>query len=268
MAYNYWTEKSIEFATQRNYLDELFKVYPISPNIRREMPKDQEMRIRDYFEEKDNMNLVRELLKWELFPIKDSYVPFLRKDRTAIDRNPNTVNRIAGLLYSLDIEEMIEKCTEPKESNRQMGPMFKQWIEKKTLGMKIVKDEEAFLSSKEPVIFNVSDEEMRRFAVKHLGYNRDKGLDFLAKINNKFVIAEAKFITAIGGHQNAQFQDAIDTLHTELENPKVKNEIVKLVIADGILYLGGRNKYNKYLKNHPEEVFISALLLREFLYQL
>lgn len=25
---NYWTQLSIEFANQRNYLDELFKVYP------------------------------------------------------------------------------------------------------------------------------------------------------------------------------------------------------------------------------------------------
>ncbi|MBQ7215732.1 MAG: hypothetical protein IJP54_08045 [Synergistaceae bacterium] len=28
---NYWTQQSIDFAQQRNYLDELFKVYPLSP---------------------------------------------------------------------------------------------------------------------------------------------------------------------------------------------------------------------------------------------
>lgn len=37
---NYWTEQSVIFANQKNYLDELFKVYPISPNIRREISND------------------------------------------------------------------------------------------------------------------------------------------------------------------------------------------------------------------------------------
>ena len=31
---NFWTSLSIEYANQRNYLDMLFKVYPMSPNIR------------------------------------------------------------------------------------------------------------------------------------------------------------------------------------------------------------------------------------------
>lgn len=28
---NHWTELSIEFAEQKNYLDELFRVYPLAP---------------------------------------------------------------------------------------------------------------------------------------------------------------------------------------------------------------------------------------------
>lgn len=31
---NIWTKQSIEFAQQRNYLDELFKVYPLNVNLR------------------------------------------------------------------------------------------------------------------------------------------------------------------------------------------------------------------------------------------
>lgn len=34
---NYWTQLSIEFANQRNYLDELFKVYPTIPEDIREI---------------------------------------------------------------------------------------------------------------------------------------------------------------------------------------------------------------------------------------
>ena len=36
---NIWTQKSIELANQRNYLDLLYKVYPMSNNLRREMKK-------------------------------------------------------------------------------------------------------------------------------------------------------------------------------------------------------------------------------------
>ena len=268
MEYNFWTEKSIEFATQRNYLDELFKVYPISPNLRREVPKDKEDLIKRAFNSQNNKELLKELLNWELFPLKDSYIPFLRRDKSAIDRNPNTVNRIAGNLYNLGYEEMFEKMTEPKETNRQIGPMFKNWVDKGTIGMKVVKNEETFIRGNEPMIYNVSDEEMKRFANSNLGYNREKGLDFIAKINNKYVLAEAKFLTDFGGHQNAQFQDAIDTLHTKLENPRVKEEIIQIIIADGVLFLKGDNKFNKYLRNNKNEVIISSLLLREYLYQL
>lgn len=268
MAYNYWTNLSIEFATQRNYLDELFRVYPISPNLRREVPRDKEEQIRNAFNNRDNRTLLMELLDWELFPIKDSYVPFLRRDRSAIDRNPNTVNRIAGNLYAIGYEEMFEKMTEPKETNRQIGPMFKNWIDRGTLGITVVRDERTFLEGNEPMIYNVSDEEMKRFANAYLGYNREKGLDFLAKINGKYVIAEAKFLTDFGGHQNAQFQDAIDTLHTQLDNPQVEEEIIQIIIADGVVFLNADNKFNKYLRENEDEVIISSLLLREYLFSI
>ncbi|MBR0518372.1 hypothetical protein IJJ97_01120 [bacterium] len=34
---NYWTKQSIELANQRNYLDLLYKIYPMSHNLRREI---------------------------------------------------------------------------------------------------------------------------------------------------------------------------------------------------------------------------------------
>jgi hypothetical protein len=34
---NHWTELSLDFANQRNYLDELFKIYPIIPGKKREI---------------------------------------------------------------------------------------------------------------------------------------------------------------------------------------------------------------------------------------
>ena len=265
---NYWTNLSVEFANQRNYLDELYRVYPISPNLRREISEDSINDITNSFEVRDNIRLVRELLRLELFPIKDSYVPFLRKDPSAIDRNPNTVNRIAGNLYAMGLETIIDKCTEPKETNRQMGPMFKNWLRTGILGCSIYEDENEFLNSEENAIFISSDERMKNFAIEHLGYTRDnKGLDFIARFNNKYVIAEAKFLTDFGGHQNDQFEDAISTLLSPID--KSCGKIVKVIaIVDGVIYLRGRSKMFRFLDEHEELTILSALVLREFLYSL
>ncbi|MCD8040222.1 MAG: restriction endonuclease [Clostridia bacterium] len=264
---NYWTELSVEFANQRNYLDELYRVYPISPNLRRSLPDGSAESIEKSFNERNNKELVKELLKLELFPIKDSYVPYLRRDSSAIERNPNTINRIAGNLYSMGFSAIIDKCTEPKETNRQMGPMFKNWLKSGVLGCKISEDEEEFLNGAENAIYLASDEKMKDFAIKHLGYTRtSKGLDFIAKFNNKFVIGEAKFLTDFGGHQNDQLEDALSTL-TSKTSATCKHEVIKIAILDGVVYIKNGGKMFGYLKDDKLTI-LSALVLREFLYSL
>ena len=101
------------------------------------------------------------------------------------------------------------------------------------------------------------------FARQYLGYNHEKGLDFVARFNNKYVIGEAKFLTDFGGHQNAQFNDAINTLTTE------GVEAIMIAILDGVLYIKGNNKMYRSLKEKYKDYNImSALVLREFLYQI
>lgn len=185
---NYWTELSVQYANQKNYLDSLFKVYPISPNIRRVINESQWNNIENAFNIQDNKKLIESLLKLDLFPIKDSYVAYLKRDPTAINRNPNTIARLAGNLYELGLEEVYEKCTEPKETNRQMGPLFKRWIATGTLGAPVYNNINEFINAKGNAILNSSDSEMERFARTYLGYNHQKGLDFLAKYNGKYII--------------------------------------------------------------------------------
>lgn len=265
---NYWTQLSIEFANQRNYLDELYKVYPISPNLRREIPADKIKCIQEAFDLRDNEELVRQLLDIELFPIKDSYVAYLKRDKTSLKRNPNTVNRIAGILYQMGFDAIIDKATEPKETNRQIGPMFKNWLDKGVLGSLIFKEAQDFLECRDNCIYNSSDSKMKSFAAEHLGYNRNKGLDFIAKFNNKYVVAEAKFITDFGGHQNGQFDDAVHTMQEDFSTKTVDNEVIPISIMDGVLYIKGQNKLYTYLCNNDKQIILSALLLREFLYSL
>ena len=266
---NFWTEMSIAFANQRNYLDELFKVYPISPNLRRELDPVLQTSIKQAFDNRDNELLIRNLLQLDLFPVKDSYVAYLRRDPSAITRNPQTINRIAGNIYDMGYDTIIDKCTEPKETNRQIGPMFKNWINKSTLCVPVYKNVEDFLRNpKENAVLNVSDAEMAYFATTYFGYDREKGLDFLARFNNKYVVGEAKFLTDFGGHQNAQFDDAVSTITSNFYSNTLNAEVIPIAIMDGVLYIKGNHKLYRYLENHEEQIILSSLLLREYLYSL
>ena len=265
---NYWTELSVEFANQKNYLDSLFKVYPMSPNIRREMDSCKWEEIADAFNKQDNDRLVRGLLNLELFPIKDSYVAYLKRDKTSIDRNPKTVSRIAGHLYELGIGGIFEKCTEPKETNRQMGPLFKRWIDKGTLGLKVFKSVSDFMNYQGDGILNCSDAEMESFARTYLGYDHEKGLDFVARYNSIYVIGEAKFLTDFGGHQDAQFNDAISTITSDLLPNKLGCQVIKIAICDGVLYIKNNQKMHRHLQKHDEQIVLSSLLLNDFIHSL
>jgi len=258
---NYWTQLSIEFANQRNYLDELFSVYPTIPEGIRDIDENLWKKVEQSFNNNDNIELLNTLLKFDLFPLKDSYVAYLKRDKYSIKRNPNTVNRLCGRLYEMGLKAIYEKCTEPKETNRQIGPLFRRWLNKGILGIKPV-SLALFLSSNDNGILDAGDAEMMKFAREHLDYNHDKGLDFIARFNSRYVIGEAKFLTDFGGHQNAQFNDAISTVKTDVN-------AVTVAILDGVLYIKSKNKmYRNITKELHEYNIMSALVLRNFLYQL
>ncbi|MBQ3657125.1 MAG: restriction endonuclease [Bacteroidales bacterium] len=258
---NRWTQLSIEYANQRSYLDDLFRIYPTIPEGIRDINKNIWFEVEDAFAKQDNEKLITELLKLDLFPIKDSYVAYLKRDKTALKRNPQTVNRICGQIYSLGLDKLFERCSIPKETNRQIGPMFRNWLKSKELGISPVNIEE-FLSDDKDAILDGGDKVMADFAKEHLGYKRNKGLDFVARFNKKYIIGEAKFLTDFGGHQNAQFNDAIDTL-------KENVNAVKIAILDGVLYINGNNKmYKAVTETYKNYNIMSALVLREFLYTL
>ena len=163
--------------------------------------------------------------------------------------------------YDMNLKNVYEKCSQPKETNMQIGPMFKNWIRKGTLGFDVLCLDD-FTSSNEDAILDASDKEMEDFARNNLGYKHEKGLDFLARISGKYIIGETKFLSDFDGHHNAQFNDAISTI-----SAKVNRGVIKIAILDGVLYIKGNNKmYREITTSLKDCNIMSALLLRTFLY--
>ena len=81
---NNYTKLSIEFANQRNYLDELFKVYPTIPEGIRDIDKQKWKAIENAYKSKNKVELLKLLLSLYLFPIKDSYVAYLKRGKYEI----------------------------------------------------------------------------------------------------------------------------------------------------------------------------------------
>src|SRR5262245_22085232 len=100
---NAWMQLSIDYANQRRYLDDLFHVYPTIPDGIREVNGERWQQVEAAFDARDNSALLRTLLSLDLFPIKDSYVAYLKRDHEAIARNPATVARLCGRLYEMGI---------------------------------------------------------------------------------------------------------------------------------------------------------------------
>jgi len=78
---NRWMELSIEYASQRTYLDDLFRVYPTIPEGIREVDKALWDNVEKAFNDQDNVSLIQSILELDLCPLKDSYVAFLKRDK-------------------------------------------------------------------------------------------------------------------------------------------------------------------------------------------
>lgn len=252
---NEWVRKSIELANSFGYLDKLHEVYPVTPSVRRAIPNEIKQRIRQAYNEKNGLKLLRILLKLDKFPIKDPYVAFLRKKKAFLQLNPATVNRIAETLFSMNYDEIIEGCEEPKEFNRQIGTLFRSWLPK--LGYPLL-SKKRFTSHLGVALFEASDKEKMKFANSVLGCNLDKAPDLLAKVGEKYIIGEAKFLTDTGGHQIAQFQDALRLLKGK------EGKAIRIAVLDGVVWIKNKHKMYRTVCQLKETV-LSALLLKDFL---
>ena len=259
--------ESIELANQRNYLDLLYRIYTTQPGALRDISDKTWERIQNSFNGKDNVELIKACFGFSVFPIKDSYVSYLKRDPTAFDRNPQTVARIAAQLRQLGLDKLYERGTQPPEPNRQMGQRFREWVNNGNLGPFPVSLPE-FESSNDDAILRGSDKELLNYAVNKLGYKtgrkKEKSPDLIARFNGKYVIGEAKFLSDYGGNQNNQIEDAFEVLDSQ-HIPGV----VTVAILDGVLYIKpkpgneGGQLYAKMMETQGN--IMSVLYLSQFL---
>lgn len=257
---NSFTQKSITLANTDCYLDSLFDVYPVASDVLRDIDDVKWNKVIETFNADNDSNLVNALLDLDLFPFKDPYIRYLKKDRESIIRNPKTIKRLASQIRLFNIDELHKKCSEPKESNRQMGPLFNNWIKSGSLGSKciIYDDISKFKDASGNRCFVGSDEQKKKFVRDNFNHTLDKGLDLLAVFNGKFVLGEAKLITDFGGHQQTQFNDAMRLLSVGLD-------AIRIAILDGVIYINGGNGKMQMAVRNSNSLIMSSLVLTEFL---
>jgi len=252
---NKWIKKSIEIANSPGYLDKLSKIYVMNVNPGRPLDVIVEQSIKKAFKDKNTKKLIKLLLEAEIFPIKDSYIGFIRAKEDAIDQNPETIERIGNRLYSLGLNKLIEEATRPIETNRQLGSAFRNGLS--SLGYPILAEKE-FMQAKGIAFLAGGDKTLKDYAAKHLGCRLTKGIDVLFKKDSAYVIGEAKFLTTPGGEQDRGFDDASKFIKSKCGKAK------RVALIDGYIWLK-RNKglYNKIVRSNLD--IFSALLLQEFI---
>ena len=252
---NEWVKMSIEIANAPGYLDKLHEVYPVTQESEREIAKDVKSKLKKLYNTGNDVELIKELLNLPKFPVKDPYVAFLRKREVFIEYNPKTVQRIAKRIRLMGYNAMIESIEEPKEFNRRIGNLFKRWLPK--IGYPVLNIDD-FENYDGIAFLQGSDAQLKDFSNAVLGCDLDKGPDFLAKVEKRYVIGEAKFLTDYGGHQNAQFEDALRLLRGK------KGKAIRIAVLDGIVWIKDSTKMYRGVCQ-LEEVSLTALLLKDFL---
>lgn len=276
---NKWTKKSFALAYEEHYLDNLSHIYIMYDNDIRVLDPNIKIALKEAFDTRDDYKLIKLLLKLDKFPIKDSYKPFFtRCNKNEADyllkSNPITVARLAKRIYDNGFEKTILGIEEPIETNRQMGPMFPNWIRQ---SYPCFNNFEEFFNSSNPIsVLSGSDEQLVSFTKNYLNVvlptgtkGTAKGLDAVIKINTSpiatYVIGEAKFLSDEGGHQNAQLKDALHLLTSSDFKNNGKFRVIRLAILDGVCWLNSKRKMQEELRSlTDDQIAISALLLNEF----
>lgn len=265
-----WFDKSVELCNTTPYLDSLYEgVYPVQFKF-----KDRKVRIevgalRKAYTARDNVALIKELIKYPKFPIDNPYVSIIRNsgEDQFIKNNPEIVKNICNSLYTIGFDKMIRRMRKAPVPSRRMGGMFKDWVASGALGTKFVRTEEDFLKDDTDKILVGNDAKLKKFAADNLGYRGERGLDLVAMIGGKIIVAEAKCLSDQGGSQNNQLAVALRLCNRHFSGNHTGKKVIPVAILDGVCYLDAESRLAISCARSHRHV-MSALLLPNFFNEL
>jgi len=262
---NKWVKKSIKLAYSKGYLDRLIDIYPVNLTLTRNIDLSAKRKIEKLFSQRNIKKLISTLLSLERFPIDDPYIGFLRKNREALNRNPKTVKRIGSRLLKMGLDEILLGASRPKSPSRQVGQMFRKWLNK--LGYPVLPKND-FLKNNKIAILEGNDAFLMNFARKELGYKGQKGLDMVLRVKNKFIIGETKLITTSGGTQDKSFRESMSFIKQK------DKKTIRVAILDGVVWLVSKKTrlkkkkpslYETITNLSSDKIALSALLLKDLI---
>ena len=186
----------------------------------------------------------------------------IKNSQGCLENNPGQIERIANSLYAMTAEETVVRLESSPKLNTQIGPMFNVWLRNK---FELLYMDEFRNSTDGIFVLNETEEVAKNFLLTELNQNVEKRPDLVAKVNEQYVIGEAKWIGQPGGNQDKQVVEVLQFCRNQRGN------VLRVGIVDGFPW----SLYNKHgslvnlktavLIQESEYDILSALLLDEYL---
>ena len=155
------------------------------------------------------------------------------------------------------MESIKIEITKGAETNQTQGQSFLNYLKVTDLPVDKL-NYNSFKNTNSNAVLIANDRECKQIAEELCNYTGTKGLDFVARINNKFIVGEAKFISDYGGNQDKSLLDAKTLLS--------KTNCERVIIIDGVCFMKSKHSLYKTITNElRDENVLSALLLNDFL---
>lgn len=259
---NYWVKKSINLFNEVAYLDKIATIYNYSADQPVRIEADFRRQIRIAHNNRNAEDLIRLLSQLDKFPYDEPFWYLLKNVSGFIDNNPEQVRRIAQTLYSMTDEEVVVRIESQPKLNQQTGPMFNNWLREsfQVLNLQDFKDSDDGI-----FVLGESEEIGRSFLADEFNQNISKRPDLIAKVNDSYVIGEAKWIGQSGGNQ---YKSAAEVLKFCGDQ---RGEVLRIGIIDGYPWVtkntSGSIKNDRICVEVQESTYktMSALLLEEYL---
>lgn len=259
---NEWVLKSVELFENTPYLDNLLEVYPLETAVPNHLEQRLKRRIISAHQGRRTADLI-DILQGEVkFPYDEPLSFLIKEVKDCKDANPQQINRIANTLYAMTADELVVRLESAPKINQQMGPMFTNWLRTK---FNLLNIEDFQRSTNGIFVLSSSEEDGKNFVNDVLNQDLRKRPDLVAKVNETYIVGEAKWIGRSGGNQNNQVRDVLDFCRDQ------RGAVIRIGIIDGFPWATRKtndsiinDKVNVLVQEFPYDL-LSALLLEDYL---